>query len=164
VAEWAYNGLDGETTLMARAVTCASGASAQRRARVRAESAWSLFGDPFGNLGLDPAYCAVLGTAPLGDDFREPIWSAVPALFISGELDANTPPFNAAEVGYGFPNGVHLLVRYGGHETLPTPVVQDAVRDFFAGQDVRGRALAAERPRYLTVAEARVRPCGPRGC
>ena len=164
VTEWAYNALGGETTLMARAVTCASGASGPRRAHARAEAEWTLFRDPVSNLALDPAYCAVLGSVQLGDDFRRPIWSAVPALFITGELDANTPPFNAATVSFGFPNSAHLVVRYGGHETLPIPAVQDVVRDFFAGQDVRGRMLAAGRPRYLTVAEAKARPCGPRGC
>jgi len=59
------------------------------------------------------------------------IWSELPALFISGGLDANTPAAEAEEVRFGFPRGKHLIVDDGWHETLPLPAVQDAVVDFF---------------------------------
>jgi hypothetical protein len=38
-----------------------------------------------------------------------------PVLFISGLLDARTPPRNAKEVRKGFPNSSHVLIEGAGH-------------------------------------------------
>jgi hypothetical protein len=55
----------------------------------------------------------------------------------------------------GCPNSAHLIVENGGHETLPSGEVQSVVVDFFKGRDVRGRVVAFERPRFLSVEEAK---------
>jgi fermentation-respiration switch protein FrsA (DUF1100 family) len=86
------------------------------------------------------------------------LWSTLPALFISGTLDTNTPPFQAEEVRWGFPNSVHLIVENGGHETLPSSEVQTVIADFFKGQDVKGRTVSFERTRFLSVEEAKAQP------
>ena len=85
-----------------------------------------------------------------------------PALFISGTLDTNTPPFQAEEVRWGFPNSAHLIVENGGHETLPGADVQRVVVDFFKGQSVAGRTVTFERPRFLSVEEAKKPPADRR--
>ena len=51
----------------------------------------------------------------LGPDFRAPVESRVPTLFISGSLDGRTPTANAHEVLRGFPDARHLIVENGGH-------------------------------------------------
>lgn len=59
--------------------------------------------------------------------------SLVPTLFISSSLDANTPPYQAEEVRWGFPTGVHLVVENAGHESTLVPEAQRAIVDFLGG-------------------------------
>jgi pimeloyl-ACP methyl ester carboxylesterase len=133
-----YGGFSAGVALMGAAVDCASGASAERLAVVRKEGPSSLLGvDP-----LDEAACEALGVADLGDAFRSRLSSGVPTLFVSGTLDAHTPPFQAEEVRWGFPFSTHLIVDRAGHESLLTNAgVQGAMADFLAGRDVSGRRI-----------------------
>ncbi len=149
-----WNQLGRGIALMPIATDCASGVSALRLARIRAEEPASTFGevtnDPF------PAICEAVGNPDLGDDFRSPIVSSVPTLLVSGTLDSNTPPYQAEEVRWGLTAATHLTVDNAGHEdTLPMPEVQRAIFDFLAGQDVSGRHLALPVPRFLSLAAAR---------
>jgi len=59
---------------------------------------------------------ALFGTPTLGDAFRRPLLCSVPTLFLSGTLDANTPPYQAEEMRWGFTDSVHLVQANGGHE------------------------------------------------
>lgn len=154
----------GGSNLMARAVNCAAGASPARVARATAEATWALLGLPFDDVMVSADYCQAVGGREPDIASWRPFASEVPALFISGSLDSNTPPSQAEEVRYGFRHGMHLVVENGGHETLPLPAVQDAVVDFFKGDDVGGRSLRAAPIEFLSVEEAASRPCGPRGC
>lgn len=138
LAERRFTQLASGMSMMAIAMDCASGVSPWRAAQIASEVPGSLFGAmtnfPF------PEVCDALGLAPLGAHFRAPLASTVSALFISGTLDANTPPFQAEELRWGFPFSTHLIVEGAGHEsTLPHPDVQKAVLDFLRGEDVRGR-------------------------
>jgi pimeloyl-ACP methyl ester carboxylesterase len=142
-------------SIMAVAVECASGASAERRARARREAKGSLLGD-VANVMTSPEISRLVGNPDLGPEFRSRIWSTVPTLFVSGSLDC-APTSQAEEVRWGFPNSVHLIVENAGHETLPIPAVQSAVVAFFRGEDVSGRAIALPRPRFLSVQEAKSR-------
>ncbi len=92
--------------------------------------------------------CASLGYA--GRDVNRPLLvSAVPALFLSGTLDANTPAFQAEQVRWGFPDSSHLVIENAGHETLPSSEVQDVVLDFFRGHDVSARHVTFPPPRFI---------------
>jgi pimeloyl-ACP methyl ester carboxylesterase len=113
----------------------ASGATVDRLARVREEVPRSLFGGVM-NLDDDPLR-AIWRPVDLGPDFRAPIVSTVRTLFLSGDLDVNTPPYQAEEVRWGFANGTHLVSANGGHEDwFRNPRMQDAVRRFLGGEDV----------------------------
>lgn len=114
------------------------------------------------NLQWTEETCKAVGVAGNRPASQPRLWSTLPALFVSGTLDANTPPFQAEEVRWGFPNSTHLIVENGGHETLPAAEVQTVVVDFFKGQDVKGRAVSFERPHFLTVEEAKSQPAGLR--
>jgi pimeloyl-ACP methyl ester carboxylesterase len=92
---------------------CASGGSPARRAKVRAQAESTLLADA-ADFPI-PDVCDAWGVPELGSDFRSPISSKVPVLFVSGTLDAHTPPSNAREVLAGFPNGRHVLVEDGAH-------------------------------------------------
>lgn len=79
------------------------------------------------------------GAPDLGPNFRAPVRSNVPVLFISGTLDGRTPVINAEEVRAGFPNCHHLIVdgmAHDGRGALDTPTVTGAVLDFLQGKPV----------------------------
>jgi pimeloyl-ACP methyl ester carboxylesterase len=160
-----YNAFSrGGSSLMARAINCATGASPARLARVTAEAEWALLGLPFDDVMVSAEYCNALDAAEHDVHAWRPFSSDVPTLFISGSLDSNTPPSQAEEVRYGFGRGVHLVVENARHETLPVTAVQDAIVDFFGGADVAGRRITAGPFVFLGVEEAANQPCGPRGC
>jgi hypothetical protein len=105
--------------------------------------------------------CEIAGDPDLGPGYREAISSDRPALFLSGSLDPNAPPAQAEEALGGFPNGVHVVVENGSHETLPADDVQSLVADFFRGADVAGRTVSLPPPDFPSPAELLVPPRGP---
>lgn len=147
-----HHGFQGRSP-MANAVDCSVGWSAARVAAAERETTGALFSNV--NLQRTAELCKAVGVK-VGDPASLPrLSSSVPALFVSGTLDANTPPFQAEEVRWGFPDSAHLIVENGGHETLPSAEVQSVVVDFFKGVNVRGRAVVFARPDFLSVEEAK---------
>ena len=121
---------------------CASGASAARREKVRTQLTQTLLG-----IAVDfpmPEVCDFWGIPELGPDFRAPVASTVPVLFVSGTLDAQTPPSNAKEVLAGFPNGRHLLVDGGAHCLLAfgLPKGRKLAAKFLKGDSVSAARLS----------------------
>ena len=155
-----YNGLAGGIGMMGVAMNCSAGWSPERAALAAEEARTALLGGA-PNLMLTPEVCAIAGNPDLGPGYREPIASDRPALFLSGSLDPNAPPAQAAEALAGFPNGVHVVVENGSHETLPADDVQSLVADFFGGADVAGRTVSLPPPDFPTPAEILAPPRGP---
>ncbi|WP_338766253.1 alpha/beta fold hydrolase [Bernardetia sp. ABR2-2B] len=93
----------------------ASGATAYRNEKIKHELEESMFANIFKEteskndkeLNID-----------LGDEFRSPFASDIPVLFLSGTLDFNTPPYQAEEVRWGFPNSEHIIIKNAGHEQI----------------------------------------------
>ena len=154
-----YNEFAGRSP-MANATDCSLGWSDARMARAQGEARGALFSNV--NLQWSSGLCKSLGFAGPGAAQLPRLWSTVPALFISGTLDTNTPPFQAEELRWGFPNSTHLVVENGGHETLPSEEVQSIVVDFLKGQDVGGRGVRFDPPRFLSVEELKSRGAGGR--
>jgi pimeloyl-ACP methyl ester carboxylesterase len=129
---------------MSIAMDCASGASASRRKQIAAEAQTTLLGDAI-NFPY-PDVCASLGIPDLGDDFRKPVKSEVPALLISGTLDGRTPVAHAEELRAGMPNAVHLVIDGAGHSDplfLSSPKILEAMKQFLAGEKVTITTAAA---------------------
>jgi pimeloyl-ACP methyl ester carboxylesterase len=102
---------------------------------IEQQAATAILGDA-GNIGLR-ADCADWPVEDLGDEYRSPVTSAVPVLFISGSLDFRTPPSNAEEVRQGFPNSHHLVIDGGSHDDdliLSTPVILETMLAFLRGK------------------------------
>ncbi|MEX2527716.1 MAG: alpha/beta hydrolase [Gemmatimonadota bacterium] len=132
---------------------CASGASRNRMARIRAESSMSTLG-AMSNVWF-PEVCRTVPEARLPDDFRVEFTSTVPTLSLSGTLDSNTPPYQAHHAAWGWAAATHIVAEGAGHETLmPFAPVQGVIVEFFRGEDVRGRRIDVPEVDFLGVAEA----------
>ena len=127
---------------MPEAMDLASGATAARLALVEKEAKTSLLSDT-----LNFPMPHVMGIRPgidLGDSFRAPFTSSVPAMFISATLDGRTYPDEAAEEIRGFSNKHWLIVENGGHNIYEADKrVADAVVAFFKGEQVPDRIVMA---------------------
>ena len=122
---------DSIGSAMAFAMDCASSGSKQRFAKIVREGKTSILGDsPDYSL---PEVCSAWGNLDLGENFRRPVESIVPVLFISGTLDGKTPPRNAEEVRRGFPNSFHVLIEGAGHGDelfISSPKIKDVMLEF----------------------------------
>jgi pimeloyl-ACP methyl ester carboxylesterase len=127
---------------MPEAMDLASGATAARLAMVTKEAETSLLADTL-NFPM-PQIMGIRPQIDLGDAFRAPFRSDVPALFISGTLDGRTYPEEAAEETKGFRNRIRLIVENGGHNIYEADQrVADAVVDFFKGRPTPSRIVMA---------------------
>jgi pimeloyl-ACP methyl ester carboxylesterase len=112
------------------AMDCASYASEPRLAAVRAEALTALVGDTM-NAPL-PAVCDAPGLPRLGDEFRAPVSSSIPALFISGTFDGRTPPANADAAAAHFTRAEHVVIAGASHGLFREEAAMAAVVRFLA--------------------------------
>jgi len=153
--EGMYNDFDGGITLMGRTIDCSARTPPERVLQTESEARTSLFGD-VGRIDLQPEVCKeALGTFSLGPEYFAPLYSQVPTLFLSGTLDANTPPMKAERMRWGFPRSTHIVIDNGFHETLPAEKVQAIVVDFLKGENVDDRHVMLEAPHFLSLDEAK---------
>ena len=123
---------------------CASGQTAARREQIAHQAKGTLLEDLF-NFPF-PEVCEEWKAPDLGDEFRSPLKSNVPVLFISGTLDARTPVSNAEEYRKGFTNSTHLIIDGAVHSDplfLSTPQIKDGMMEFLRGQPVTVTRTAA---------------------
>jgi pimeloyl-ACP methyl ester carboxylesterase len=136
---------------MNEAMDVASGASPSRLQQIAEQSRTSRFADVINF--PHPRATASWNVGDLGDDFRAPLVSPIRTLLISGELDFNTPPYQAEQLRWGLPNSTHLIVANAGHEQTwfqnetTTPVIVD----FLAGRDVAERRITYPPLRFVPL-------------
>ena len=135
LGRWAYNyRRDASMSAMSVTMDCASYASAARLERIRREAPNTLTGAtidfPF------PDICEGTKLPRLDDQFRKPLHSDLPVLFITGEMDGRTPISNAEEVAAGFPNHQHLSVANAAHGIIGYPELTPAMLAFLRGQRI----------------------------
>lgn len=135
---------------MALMMDCASGASSarlERLVRERADPA-NLLGDAV-NVPY-PDACAAAGSPDLGEAFRAPFRCDVPVLFVSGELDARTPPENVELLAPGFAHHVHVRVTSAGHESIEmlSAEYRALLLDFLRGQPVESQTIELPPARF----------------
>jgi len=141
---WLNISRQGIPSAMTFMMDCASGQTAARRELIAREAKDTLLEDlsnfPF------PGVCEEWNAPDLGDEFRSPLKSNVPVLFISGTLDARTPVSNAEEYLKGFTNGTHLIIDGAVHSDplfLSSPKIKDGMMEFMRGQKVTVTRTAA---------------------
>jgi pimeloyl-ACP methyl ester carboxylesterase len=143
-----YNQFSAGVPVMREVMDSSSGATRERIARIKREARNTLLGNIMNFLDVGEAF----GNPDLGDEFRSDIHTTVPTLFFSGTLDNSCPPFQVDEVRRYFQNSVHIIVGNAGHEDLVVNAqVQQAVVDYFRGQDVGDRKIALPPLRFLPI-------------
>jgi pimeloyl-ACP methyl ester carboxylesterase len=128
----------------------ASGVSPARAARIEREATHSVLHDaanfPFPEI-RDAWHYEDLGAA-----YRAPLRTSVPALFVTGELDGNTPPHQAEEVRRGFRRSTHLVIKNGGHSSvMTTPAASAAIAAFLRGESVDQVEITVPRPKFTPI-------------
>ena len=134
---WLYTSRQGVGSAMSYMMDCASGQTAARREQIAREAKGTLLEDLF-NFPF-PDVCEEWKAPDLGDEFRSPLKSNVPVLFISGTLDARTPVSNAEEYRKGFANSTHMIIDGAVHSDplfLSSPKIKDGMMEFLRGQAV----------------------------
>jgi pimeloyl-ACP methyl ester carboxylesterase len=134
---WLNISRQGIGSAMSFMMDCASGQTAARREQIAREAKGTLLEDLF-NFPF-PEVCEEWKAPDLGNEFRSPLNSNVPVLFISGTLDARTPVSNAEEYRKGFTNSTHLIIDGAVHSDplfLSTPQIKDGMMEFLRGQPV----------------------------
>jgi pimeloyl-ACP methyl ester carboxylesterase len=139
---------------MAFMMDCASGQTEARRERIRGEAPETLLGslvdDPF------PEVCDAWNAPDLGDGFRSPVRSDVPVLFISGTLDARTPPGNAEEYRPGLPNSQHLILEGAVHSDplfLSSPRILGVMLEFLRGVPLSTTGITVPPFRFTPIVQ-----------
>jgi pimeloyl-ACP methyl ester carboxylesterase len=124
----------------------ASGVSAARWKAIEREATTALLGPaanfPFPDIG--PAW----GVRDLGSEFRSPIRTRIPTLFVTGSFDANTPPSNVEEIRRGFAHHWSVIVENAGHTgAFGAPATADVVLAFLRGDAPASTRIQVGPPR-----------------
>jgi pimeloyl-ACP methyl ester carboxylesterase len=132
---------------MPEAMDVASGISPERLVRVREQARTSILGDalnyPMPHLQRD------FGVPDLGDRFRAPLQTDVPALFLTGTLDGRTYPEEHAETIAGFSRATHVVVENAGHNLfMVSPEVTQVIVEFMKGRPLTKPRIAIDPPRF----------------
>jgi pimeloyl-ACP methyl ester carboxylesterase len=136
---------------MNEAMDVASGLSPAREALIAEQAQTSRFADV---INFPHPYATEPWDVPdLGEDFRAPLVSSVRTLFVSGELDCNTPPYQAEAMRWGMTNATHLIVANAGHEQtfFQNDTAIPVIADFLAGRDVRDRRITWPPLRFVPL-------------
>lgn len=149
--QW-LGGSSQRVSAMTFMMDCHSGISPKRRKQVSEEAQKTLLGDAMDFPFLD--VCTAWGSPDLGEAFRAPVKTKVPALFISGTLDVRTPPGNAEEVRRGFPASEHLIIDGAVHSDplfLSSPKIKDVMLEFMRGQKISTAEIRLEPLKFTPV-------------
>jgi pimeloyl-ACP methyl ester carboxylesterase len=94
-------------------ITCSEDVAFIREQDIAAETQGTFLGDY--RVRQQQAVCKEWPTRTLPKDYRAPITSAVPTLFVSGAADGGTPLWYADHVAAGFSNRLQVIVKGQGH-------------------------------------------------
>jgi pimeloyl-ACP methyl ester carboxylesterase len=138
-----------EWGVMSLAMDVASGIGDERLAQVEREAQTALIGD-FLNFPM-PHMRGVLGGLDLGEEFREPPVSDVPALLLTGTLDGRTYPDSQQEAVSGLTNVKTVTVVNAGHNLFMTsPEVTSVIQRFMRGEEIVVEEIEVIAPQFVS--------------
>lgn len=124
-------------TAMAFSMHLASGVSPPRLREIETNAKSSLFSDALNFPFNDKEFSAVWEVADLGEDFRAPVKSSIPALFLSGNLDGRTSITEAAAISQNFPNAQTVLLLGASHNFYQqSPEILTVMQSFLENKKV----------------------------
>jgi pimeloyl-ACP methyl ester carboxylesterase len=94
-------------------ITCSEDVAFIREQDIAPETQGTFLGDY--RVRQQQAACKEWPTRTLPKDYRAPVTSAVPTLFVSGDADGGTPLWYAEHVAAGFSNRIQVIVKGQGH-------------------------------------------------
>jgi pimeloyl-ACP methyl ester carboxylesterase len=99
--------------------------------------------------------CDACPGSTLEDAFRGDVAANAPVLFVSGTLDARTPPENVEAIRASLPNAVHVVVENAGHESreLMSPEYRRLLQAFLRGESVVDGRVVLPQPRWEGLAD-----------
>lgn len=92
------------------------GVTPEREKQLRSDPAVAYLGQWNWNAYI--ASADIWPTADMGDDFRTPVQTPIPVLFMHGDWDASTPLINSLDIAKSFPKGRVVIIERGGHVTM----------------------------------------------
>jgi pimeloyl-ACP methyl ester carboxylesterase len=126
-------------------ITCSEDVAFIREQDIARETQGTFLGDY--RVRQQQAVCKEWPTRALPKDYRAPVVSAVPALFVSGDADGGTPLWYVDHVAAGFSNRIQVIVKGQGHTEWSDCLAQLYQR-FVRGGTVSGlTASCADVPR-----------------
>lgn len=132
---------------MSITMDAASGASASRMARIEEENQKSFFKNV-----VNMSTLKNWPTPDVGDDFRAPLVTDIPTLFLSGTLDFNTPPYQAEQARWGYTNSHHIVVKNAGHEQIVYhPKAQKTILRFLKGENIDDATMSYPPLQFIPV-------------
>jgi pimeloyl-ACP methyl ester carboxylesterase len=86
----------------------------------------------------------------LGEAFRRPMTSDVPALLLVGDLDPRTPVENAREVARTLPKARVVVLENATHQfdLFGTPTIREILERFLRGESLAGERVALPLPAF----------------
>jgi pimeloyl-ACP methyl ester carboxylesterase len=136
---------------MSTAMDCSSSGSEAWMKRIAEEAETALLADAINF--PPPEICEGLGLTNLGDDFRMPVESDIPALLISGTLDGRTPVANGEAVAKHLKNAQHLIIDGAGHSDplfLSSPKILEAMQSFMRGKRIASARIELPPVSFIT--------------
>jgi hypothetical protein len=132
-------------------ITCSEDVAFIRESDIEPATARTFLGDY--RVRQQQAACAHWPRASLPNDYRTPVRSPAPAMFVSGDTDAASPLWFTGRVAPGFSNRFELVLRGRGH-TEWADCVGRLYEQFVRSGSVRGldaaSCEAAPRPPFRT--------------
>jgi pimeloyl-ACP methyl ester carboxylesterase len=149
-------GLDSEYEIgLFLSITCAEDLAFLVEAEIAPASDGTYLGDY--RIRQQQAACRRWPKATLPKGYREPVRSATPTMFVSGDMDAASPLAFTSRVARGFENRVEVVSRGQGH-TEWSDCLAGLYRQFVEAGAAAGIDAAAcptvPRPPFRTAAEA----------
>jgi len=90
-------------------------------------------------------------TADVGDEFRRPVGSDIPVVFVHGDWDDRTPIENTFEIEPYFPNSHTLIVHRAGHGTITRQMYAEHPKVFNKLMTFLSRGEMNELPDRITM-------------
>lgn len=126
----------GVESAMKQMMDLSSGATPARLARIEREAAETLLGNAINFPG--PLLAHVWKPVELGDEFRRPVTSDVPALILAGDLDPRTPIENGHEIVATLSRGRLITIENATHQfdVFGSAPIRAVLRQFLKGEQI----------------------------